>query len=112
MAGNNGLLRKRYFHLHLLDEEFDILNMKASTAGMSKSQYLRNMILYGAAHKRSLLTQEESEKVLYELNRIGNNINQIAWRANTLKGADKNTLLELKEQFDLLLQEFEDLVRG
>lgn len=107
---NEGRRRKRSFQFYMLPEEYEVLEVKAAEAGLSKADLLRKLILFGTASQQSLLTKEDGEKVLYELNRIGNNINQIAWRANTLKGADRATMDDLIGQFDNLLSEFERLV--
>lgn len=103
-------LRNYSYPLRLLDEELEILEIKAHEAGLSKADFLRNMILYGAAHKRTLLTEEYAEKIRYELNRIGNNINQIAYWANTLKGVDREMIDALVNDYNDLLGEFERVI--
>lgn len=41
--------RKCKLNVYLLDEECEILNAKADEAEISKSRYIRNVILFGAA---------------------------------------------------------------
>lgn len=96
-------LRNRSFPFYLMDEEYEVLEIKAHNAGMSKAEFLRNMILYGAAHERTLFPKEQASSILYELNRIGNNINQIAYWANSVKGIDR-------ERLDKLLIDYKDLL--
>ena len=42
----------RFISLRLLPEEAEILTAKAEEAGMSRSGFLKNVILFGAAHER------------------------------------------------------------
>lgn len=103
-------LRNCNYLLRLLDEEFEIFEIKAHEAGLSKAEFLRNMILYGAAHKRTLVSDEYAEKIRYELNRIGNNVNQIAYWANSLKGIDREKIDALLNDYNDLLGEFERVI--
>lgn len=104
--------RQRYFKVHLLDEELAILDAKADEAGMSKSEFVRNVILFGAAHERTNFTKKESEALFYELNRIGNNINQIAFRANSRKTVDERDFKGLYDNYVELLAAYERLIVG
>lgn len=103
-------LRNYRYQINLLDEELEILEIKAHEAGLSKADLLRNLILYGAAHKRTVFSEEYAEKIRYEINRIGNNINQIAYWANTINQLDRGRLDALLREYHTLLQEFERLV--
>lgn len=96
--------------VYLLPEEYEVLEVKAAEAGLTRSDLLRRLILFGSAAQKSLFTKEDADAILFQLNRIGNNLNQIAWRANTLKGADKATLDDLSKNYDDILSEFERLV--
>lgn len=98
------------FSFYLLDEEYEVLEVKAAEAGLSKADLLRRLILFGAACERTNFTKAQQRQTLYELNRIGNNINQIAWRANTLNKTDEHTLHNLLGNYEQLLAEFERLV--
>lgn len=103
-------LRSRMFPLRLLDEEYEVLEIKAQEAGMTKVELLRNLILYGAAHKRTVFSDEEAKAMRYELNRIGNNINQIALWANTMKKGDRGQFERLFDEYRTLLSEFNRIV--
>ena len=104
--------RKRYFKVHLLEEELALLDVKASEAGMSKSEFIRNMIVYGAAHERTMFSKKDTATLIYELNRIGNNINQIAWVANANKVVDEGEFEGVKIALMELLSEYDKFVRG
>lgn len=103
-------IRSNRIEFCLLDEELEILELKAHEAGLSKSALLRNLILYGAAHKRTVFSDEYAEKIRYEINRIGNNINQIAYWANSLKQIDREKLDAIMRDYDNLLGEFERVI--
>lgn len=104
--------RNRKLNVYLLEEELALLNAKADEAEMSKSDYIRNMILYGAAHERTMFTKKDSATLIYELNRIGNNINQIAYRANSNKAIDQGDFLGLCSNYEELLSVCDKFIRG
>lgn len=110
--GEESRRRKRYFKVHLLDEELSLLDMKADEASMSKSEFIRNMILFGAAHERTMFSKEDSRALIYELNRIGNNVNQIAVRVNTNRAVDERDFQSLRDNFLELLGAYDDFIRG
>ena len=104
--------RTRKLNVYLLDEELEILNAKIDEANMSKSEYIRNMILFGAAHERTMFTKKETEALLYEINRIGNNLNQIAYRANANGMINTKDFQDLYENYTELLSTYDQLIRG
>ncbi|BAL01884.1 hypothetical protein OBV_p-00290 (plasmid) [Oscillibacter valericigenes Sjm18-20] len=104
--------RKRKLNVYLLDEELAILEAKADEAELTKSDYIRNMILFGAAHERTVFSKSIGEKIEYELNRIGNNINQVAVRANSNKTIDERDFLSLYDNYMELLAECDQFLRG
>jgi len=105
-------VRKRNFRVWLLEEEFDLLTEKAAEAKMTKTRYIRNVILFGAAREKSNFTKEDSDKILYELNRIGNNINQIAYQANSKCAVNENDFFMLREEYIKLLGAYEMIATG
>lgn len=110
--GEESRKRKRKLNVYLLDEELEILNAKADEADMSKSDYIRNMILFGAAHERTLFSKKDTASLLYELNRIGNNINQIAYRANANKIIDERDFQNMYDNYMELLSTYDKFIRG
>lgn len=87
--------RKRMLNVFLTDEELDMLGDKARAVGVSKSEYIRNLIRYGATTRNTNLTTEQARDIVSEMNHIGNNINQIATVANTSKTVDYETVESL-----------------
>ena len=71
------------------DAQFDIIDIKSSRAGMSRSEYVRE----GALNATVVgVLSDEEKMLLYELKKLGPNLNQIAHQANAegyLSVADK-----------------------
>lgn len=61
------------------DSQFDIIDIKASRAGMSRSEFVREGAL--KAEVIGVLSDEE-KSLLHELKKLGPNLNQIAHHAN------------------------------
>lgn len=104
--------RKRKLNVYLLEEELAILDAKADEAEMNKSEYIRNMIMFGAAHERTIFSRKDSEALIYELNRIGNNINQIAYRANANRVIDERDFQNMYDNYMELLSAYDKFIRG
>lgn len=69
------------FELRMDDRQRQILRQKAARAGLSQAEYLRELI-----EGHQIISKEQNEqtdKLLYELNRLGNNLNQIAHNFNS-----------------------------
>ena len=75
-------MRKRFIEkkYYLDEKEENILKEKCKKLNVSYSKFIRDLIL-GYVHDDSLTI--EIHNLIYELNRIGNNINQIAYVANS-----------------------------
>ena len=97
-------VRTEQFKLTLLPEEKALLEKNAFELGLTKADYLRKIILYGSiVGQHPVLDRETNEKLLYEVNRIGNNINQIAYNTNAKKYASGADWREIKrEAFEIL----------
>ena len=108
--GEEHRYRKERFGMRLFPEEMRILEKKAAAQGVSKTDYIRDLILFGNVRetKRKILSDENFQKLLYEINRIGNNINQIAYNSNLKKSTGKEEIKALSESYDSLLQLYSD----
>jgi hypothetical protein len=85
------------------DEEFKVVESISSTTRKPKATALREFILNKELKiKKSINTTEKSNSV-YELNKIGVNINQITRAINT--DMDKFLSHDLAEDFLLVLEE-------
>ena len=104
--------RERKITAYLLDEEYELFEAKKDEAGLTKSDYIRNMIVYGGVYERTVFPKEDSQKLIYEINRIGNNINQVALRANTNGVVDDADFQNLYQLYQELLGVYDDFIRG
>lgn len=105
--GNKERFRKRDFHVMLFDEELKILEEKAQSFGMNKTEYIRDMIIRGEIsedRKATLMSDVKYKELLYEINRIGNNLNQIAYNSNLKKSTGKEEIAGLKKLYEELFE--------
>ncbi len=79
------------------ERESEILEKKISKLGISKSEYIRNCILFGFPGRKTNFSDEEAERIAYEMNRIGNNVNQIARYVNKEHEAMQTDIEEVKK---------------
>lgn len=92
-------IRDKIIKVWLSDIEYKNLQDKAAYCGTSMSAYIREMIENGAIiHYEPIAIRE----VCYELNRIGNNINQIAKKVNERNVTLTGDIKDLKQQYEQL----------
>ena len=91
-------------------EEYELLEQKAKKLELSKFDYLRNMIIYGMPHRRTNFTPEDSQALIYGVNRIGNNLNQIAFVSNFNKSVSDEEFQNLYQLYHELLSKKGDNV--
>lgn len=102
----NSRERQRQFKIFLSEEEFELLESKAKGFGLTKTEYIRKLIVFGRVRPKSKLTDEQFREMLLEMNHIGTNINQIAYRVNAARNANKDDYMELKVAYHSLLDLF------
>ncbi|WP_294378628.1 plasmid mobilization protein, partial [uncultured Clostridium sp.] len=78
--------KTRILHIRLSKEESDDLNRKVMISGLSKSSLIR-LLIKGYEPKEKPDTK--FYEVTKELYAIGNNLNQLAYKANKLNLIDK-----------------------
>lgn len=79
------------------DEEFaQYLDDRCRQTGLSKSDLIKRLVVDGIVTDSSANRAQERE-LIYHLNRIGNNLNQIAKVCNSKKEIDKQVLSTLAE---------------
>lgn len=79
------------------------IKLESEKSNMTMSQYINNCL-----NNKSIIVIEKGKEIYYELNKIGNNLNQIAKKVNSniatsndIKNLE-NISLELKEIWQLL----------
>ncbi len=76
---------------------------------LNRSQYIRKMAIEGYIIKRDF---SQVEQLVYEVNKIGNNINQVARRANELEHVTLDDMKYLKKQLDGIYSQIEKFYDG
>ena len=83
--------RTKKITIRLTSDEYLLLKQKANNLDITLSEYIRKKIL----GNREKIINKCTKELLYEINRIGNNLNQIAKHCNIRKSVDKLVLKEL-----------------
>ena len=91
--------RTHKINVFLSDREAEIFEQKIAKLGISKSEYIRNCILYGFPGRKTNFSDAEADRIAYEMNRIGNNVNQIARYVNR---EHETSLAEIEEVKNLI----------
>lgn len=100
-------VRTKQFRFTLLREENAMLTKNAFEYGLSKSKYLRKLILAESlAGKQWHMDGEQAKQLIYEVNRIGNNVNQIAYNTNVVRFSSNKDLGELQAKYFELMTLF------
>jgi len=99
-------MRKRFIEkkYYLSEKENKILQEKCNKLGITYSKFVRDLIL-GYVHDDNLTI--DIHNLLYELRRIGNNINQIAYVANSKGVITKFNLEEELIKLNKIIDELE-----
>lgn len=100
--------KKRYrdkeVKFFVTDTELQMIDQKAAVAELDRSKYLRKIAIEGFIIKRDFT---QVEQLVYEINKIGNNINQVARRANEIDFVNKGEIMYLKKQLDSIYNQIE-----
>ena len=100
-------VRTKQFRFTLLPEENAMLTKNAFEYGLSKSKYLRKLILAESlAGKQWHMDGDQAKQLIYEVNRIGNNVNQIAYNTNVVRFSSNKDLGELQARYFELMTLF------
>ena len=104
--GTEMRIRKKQILLRLSEKEYAHLKEQADLAGLKIEPFLRNLILGVKMKPRS---QEEWAELVRQMSAVGNNINQIAHRANIHGPTDKQTLLNVQQELAKIRQKMDEL---
>lgn len=96
----NKINRDQRIAIRLTEKELNIIKKKAEKMSITSSEMIRRLAQYGVCYK---IEFEAAEDILYELGRIGNNLNQITRGLNTniIKG-EEFELKDLKRNIDTI----------
>ncbi len=87
------------------NEDIKLHNLMRET-GFNASQLIRSLILHTEIKTRP---PDEYPKLLRELSAIGNNVNQIARKANSTDTVSAADITEMKKAFDILSEEVRNI---
>lgn len=97
-------LRTHQLRVWLFEEEKQLLIKGAYELGLSQSDYLRNLIVYGGMVGRHwTMDKEQGKQILREINRIGNDINLIVYTALLKSAIDQSEVNALNQKYTELL---------
>ena len=119
MENNDNRFRKRHLHIMITDEEYTTICDKAISSNLSVSDAIRSLIVFGCIKSAKLDDDTKEtidrlngliEKSIYEINRIGNNINQIAYNTNSKYHTELNELEQAKGELISAYEVFVNLI--
>lgn len=104
-------IRKRShdLHLRLNDDELERLNIAVAKTGLSREAYLRKLI---AGQQPKELPPPDFRPMMRQLYYCGNNLNQIARKANALNMIDAQRYEEAAELFRKTVTEINKALAG
>lgn len=92
-------------YFRVTQNEKKLISERAKAAGMSISKYILTI-----SERKRLINPEPVVRLLIEINRIGNNINQIARVANSEHSVSKNQIETVERQMEYLNKKMEAMM--
>jgi len=97
-ADGNQYLRTKRIEIRVCQQELNLIEKQAIANGYNNiAQYLRASGLMAKAIESPKVRQRDKTKWLYEVNRIGNNLNQVARHLNQGRPIDDEIMLYLAQ---------------
>ena len=101
--------RKKTIMVYLNDKEMELLEMRCREVKESKSQVIRELIVFGFTF---YVDYEKLKDVSKELNAIGKNINQIAARVNTTDNIYKEDIADIQKEMKEIWRSLRSTLSG
>ena len=99
-----GKIRSKKISIRLSEKEYAHLKEQADLVGLKIEPFLRNLI---SGVKMKPRPQEEWAELIRQIS-VGNNINQIAHRANIHGLTDKQTLFNVQQELAKIWQKMDE----
>ena len=93
------------FSMRIRESDEVVLDCSKFDVNMSRSEYLRTLILFASAQEIAHYRPEFAEDFYQKLHAIGNRINEIAHAVNSRRSVRKDDLREMQN----LIMEFHDV---
>ena len=100
-----GRIRKKQILIRLSEKEYAHLTEQADLVQLGIEPFVRNLIM---GIRMTPHPKNEWTEIMRQMSAIGNNINQIAYRANLHGFTDKQAFLRMQEEFANLKQKMEE----
>lgn len=91
--------RSKRLWIRLTDEEYEHIQVNAKSQGCTMSELIRRTAVYGHKISPVTLDMEPVRKMLFELQKQGNNLNQLTKEANTF-GVSRSLAESIEEQME------------
>lgn len=82
------MVKYKQIKTNIPEEDYKKIQEKAKAAGMKLSGYLKSVLMENNLMTKPKKFKQADPNLLYELNRLGNNLNQIAKKVNINKEID------------------------
>ena len=109
---NDGRKRQKRFNIFFYDDEYDALKEFSENAGMSMSNYIRAAIFFNNITVVSQTWNGDINKVIYELNKIGNAVNHLKYLCLEKGLVEIEDIKRLEEYFNKMAIFIENVVLG
>ena len=100
-----GRKREKQILIRLSEKEYTHLNEQAELVQLNINQFVCNLIM---GIKMKPRPKKEWAEILRQMSAIGNNLNQIVYRAELHGLTDEQALLSVQEEFAKLKQQMEE----
>lgn len=105
--------RRKDFHIMLFPEEMNILEQKAAAAGVTKTDFVRDIILYGnAKSKGGGMSDGRYKNMLRVLNQIDADLDRIAYTLAVKESNFEKEAEELRKEVQMLITLYDDSFLG
>lgn len=108
-------MSKRYrtvnFSMRIRESDEVLLDCKKFDANMSRSEYIRNLILFAPANEMAHYRPEFAEAFYQKFHAIGNRINEIAHTVNSRRSVRKDDLREMQKVIVDFYDVYDEFVR-
>lgn len=112
MSTNNNERKDRYVKIMLDEADHALLGYKAKIAGMSRSEFARNILYHGNVEIHNRFSPEDTRALMAELCNISNALAQIGYCARLQCNVDEKEYMELERNFKATIESIGEYIAG